>query len=293
MKCCRDNRSGRLISGLFARQTVRGARRRLKLKIMKVNKSLFTKKEPEKKLLLFFKKKAGRGSDGRITVRHKGGGVKRLYRIIDFGEEKLNIPAKVIAIEYDPNRTSFISLLEYEDGDKRYIICPQGFKVGDTVICAEKAEIKTGNRMKLGNIPVGTQVYNVEIEPGRGGKLIRGAGTSAAVLAQEGKYTQLVLSSSEVRRIPRECFASVGQVSFPEHKFIEIGKAGRARHRGIRPTVRGTAMNPVDHPHGGGEGRSPIGLKHPKTPWGKPALGVKTRKKKWTDKLIIQRRSKR
>lgn len=263
-----------------------------KLKIMKYK--LLTKKEPEKKLLLPLKKKAGRGNSGRITVRHKGGGVKRLYRIIDFGQEKLNMPAKVIAIEYDPNRTSFICLLEYEDGEKRYQICPQELKVGDTVICLEKTEVKTGNRMKLKNIPVGTQIYNIEIEPGRGGKLVRGAGTSARVVVQEGKYTHLIFPSTEVRKILAECYASIGQVSYPEHKFIKIGKAGRSRLMGIRPRVRGTAMNPCDHPHGGGEGRSPIGLKHPKTPWGKTALGVKTRKKKkWMSKLIIQRRKKK
>ncbi|MDO8435778.1 MAG: 50S ribosomal protein L2, partial [bacterium] len=229
---------------------------------------------------------------GRITVRHKGGGAKRLYRIIDFGEEKINIPGKVIALEYDPNRTSIICLVEYEGSDKRYVLCPCDLKVGDSIICAEKAEIKTGNRMKLKNIPVGTQVHNVELEPDRGGKLIRGAGTTAAVLAQEGKYTHLEMPSGEVRKINNECFASIGQVSFPEHKFIEIGKAGRSRHMGIRPTVRGVAMNPPDHPHGGGEGRSPIGMPYPKTPWGKHALGVKTRKNKWTNKLIIQRRKK-
>lgn len=254
---------------------------------------IFTKKEPEKRLLLALKERAGRARSGRITVRHKGGGVKRLYRIIDFGEEKLNISAKVIAIEYDPNRTSFICLLEYEDGEKRYQICPQGLRVGDTIICAEKTEIKTGNRMKLKNIPIGTQVYNIEVEPGRAGKLVRGAGSLAEVIAQEEKYTHLVFPSSEVRKIFSECYASIGQVSFPEHKFIKIGKAGVSRHKGRRPTVRGSAMNPPDHPHGGGEGRTSIGLKHPKTPWGKPALGVKTRKKKWTDKLIIQRRSKK
>lgn len=259
-----------------------------------MQKYKLTKKEPEKKLLLSLKKKAGRGASGRITVRHRGGGVKRLYRIIDFGQEKLNLAAKVIAQEYDPNRTSFICLLEYEDGEKRYQICPQELKIGDVIICAEKTEIKTGNRMKLKNIPVGTPVYNIEIEPAKGGKLIRGAGTSASVIAQEGRHTHLVFPSSEVRKIFGECYASIGQVSFPEHKFIKIGKAGRSRLKGRRPTVRGSAMNPVDHPHGGGEGRTPIGLKYPKTPWGKPALGVKTRnKKKWTNKLIIQRRKKK
>ena len=258
-----------------------------------MQKYKFTKKKPEKRLLVPLNKKGGRGSSGRITIRHKGGGAKRLYRIIDFGQEKLNIAAKVIAVEYDPNRTSFICLLEYENREKRYQICPQELKIGDTIICAEKTEVKTGNRMKLKNIQVGTQVYNVEIEPGRGGKLARGAGTSAKIIAQEGRYTHLVFPSSEVRKIFCEGYASIGQVSFPEHKFIEVGKAGRSRLKGIRPGVRGTAMNPVDHPHGGGEGRSPIGLKHPKTPWGKPALGVKTRKKKWTNKLIIQRRKKK
>ncbi len=256
-------------------------------------KKLLTKKEPEKRLLIALKRRAGRGSSGRITVRHKGGGVKKLYRMVDFGQEKLGRPAKVIAIEYDPYRTAFISLLEYEDGEKRYQICPQGLEVGDSVICSEVAEIKIGNRMKLKNIPVGTQVYNVEIEPGRGGKLMRSAGTAAKVIAQESGFVHLEMSSGEIRKIPQGCFASIGQVSRTEHRFAIIGKAGRVRLKGKRPTVRGTAMNPPDHPHGGGEGRSPIGLKHPKTPWGKPALGVKTRKKKWTDKLIIQRRQKK
>jgi len=245
-------------------------------------------------LLLTLKRKAGRGAGGRISVRHKGGGgVKKRYRIIDFGQEKTDIPAKVIALEYDPNRTAFIMLLEYEDGEKRYRLCPQGLEVGDKIICSEATEAKTGNRMKLKNILVGTPVYNIEIQPGKGGKIIRGAGTSAKVLAQEGKYADIAMSSGETRKISRECFASIGQVSFPEHKFIRLGKAGRSRHLRKRPTVRGTAMNPVDHPHGGGEGRTGIGLKYPKTPWGKPALGVKTRKRKWTDKYIIKRRQKK
>ncbi|MFH1714431.1 MAG: 50S ribosomal protein L2 [Candidatus Nealsonbacteria bacterium] len=252
-----------------------------------------TKKEPEKKLLLRLKQKAGRGRGGRITVRHRGGGVKRLYRIIDFGQEKLNMPAKVQAIEYDPYRTSFICLLEYGDGDKRYRLCPHGLKVGETVVCGEKEETKTGNRMKLKNIPVGTSVFNIEIATGMGGKLARGAGTAARILNHEGKFTHLISPSSEVKMVSSENFATVGQVSFPEHKFIKIGKAGRKRLKGIRPTVRGSAMVPADHPHGGGEGRTGIGLKYPKTPWGKPALGVKTRKNKWTDKLIVQRRKKR
>ncbi len=254
---------------------------------------ILTKKEPEKKLLLYLKKRAGRGVSGRITVRHKGGGAKRLYRIIDFGQEKINIPAQVIAIEYDPNRNCFICLLQYEDGEKRYVIAVKDIKIGDKIIFAEKTEIKLGNRMKLKNIPVGTQVFNIELDPGRGGKIVRGAGTSARVVSQEGNYTHLVLPSSEVRKIPSECFATIGQVSFPEYKFINWGKAGRTRLLGIRPTVRGAAMNPKDHPHGGGVGKSPIGMPYPKTPWGKPARGVKTRKKKWTDKLILQRRSKK
>ena len=260
---------------------------------MDTNKKLLTKKEPEKRLLLSFKDRAGRGDSGRITVRHQGGGVKRLFRIIDFNQNKSGIPAKVIAIEYDPYRTSLICLLEYEDKEKRYQILPQGLKVGDTIICRDAAEIRIGNRMKLKNIPVGTQIYNIEVEPGKGGKLVRGAGTAAIISSQEGKYTHLVFPSSETRKIPSECFASIGQVSFPEHKFIRLGKAGKSRLLGIRPRVRGTAMNPVDHPHGGGKDKTPIGMEYPKTPWGKPARGVKTRKKKWIDKLIIQRRNKK
>lgn len=260
---------------------------------MKKHKAI-TKQKPEKKLLLSLKRKAGRGRGGRITVRHKGGGVKRRYRTIDFGQEKINVPAKVAAIEYDPNRTAFICLLQYEDGEKRYRICPNELKVGENIICAEKAELKIGNRMKLKNIPSGTQIYDIEVEPGRGGKMARGAGTSAKILTQEDKLVHLVFPSSEVKMVLGDCFASIGQVSYPEHKFVKIGKAGRKRRRGIRPTVRGTAMIPIDHPHGGGEGRAPIGLKYPKTPWGKPALGVKTRgRKKWTSKYIIQRRKKK
>jgi len=253
---------------------------------------LLTKKEPEKKLLKFIKKKAGRARSGRITVRHRGKGAKRLYRIIDFGQEKLGLQAKVVALEYDPYRTSFIALLEYQDGEKRYILAPQNLKIGDEIIISEKAGIRPGNRRKLKNIPVGTQLYNIEIEPGKGGKLVRGAGTAAKILAQEGKFVHLEMPSSEIRRISRECFASIGMVSRPEHKFTTLSKAGRTRHMRRRPAVRGTAMVPADHPHGGGEGRAPIGLKHPKTPWGRPALGGKTRKKKWTDKYIIKRRHK-
>jgi len=256
-------------------------------------KSILTKKEPEKKLLLYLKKNAGRSSSGRITVRHQGGGAKRLYRVIDFGQEKLDVPAEVIALEYDPNRTAYISLLEYKDGEKRYRLAPQNLKVGDEIIISDKTEIKIGNRMKLKNVPVGTQVFDVEIESGKGGKSIRSAGAAAVVVAQEGNSTHLEMPSSEIRKVSGDCFASVGQVSHAEYRFITIGKAGRMRHKGIRPTVRGTAMNPCDHPHGGGEGKTPIGLKHPKTPWGKPALGIKTRKKKWTDKFIISRRKKK
>lgn len=257
-------------------------------------KKLLAKKEPEKGLILFLKKRAGRGSNGRITVRHKGGGVKKMYRIIDFGQDKFNIPATVLSIEYDPNRNSFISLVEYEDKKRKYLIAPKDLKIGDKIICSEVAEIKTGNRMKLKNIPVGTQIFNIELEPGRGGKIVRGAGTAAKIISQEGVYTHLVLPSSEIRKISSECFATIGQVSFPEYKFISLESAGRARRLGIRPSVRGSAMNPKDHPHGGGVGKTPIGMPYPKTPWGKPARGGKTRrKKKWTNKLIIQKRSKR
>ncbi|MBU0476553.1 50S ribosomal protein L2 [Patescibacteria group bacterium] len=259
----------------------------------KKSKSILTKKKPEKKLLLSLKRRAGRGRSGRITVRHQGGGAKRLYRIVDFSQKKLDKKAKVIALEYDPYRTAFIMLLEYEDGDKRYRIAPQKIKVGDSVVCADKAQLKSGNRMKLKNIPSGTIVYNIEITPLGGGKMVRGAGAGAKILAQEEKYTHLEMPSKEIRKVSRECFATVGAVSRPEHRYEKIENAGRKRLSGIRPSVRGSAMNPVDHPHGGGEGRSPIGMKHPKTPWGKPALGVKTRRRKWTNKYIIKRRKKK
>jgi len=248
----------------------------------------------EKRLLLTLKSRAGRGKSGRITVRHKGGGVKKRYRITDFGQRKIDIPAKVLALEYDPYRTAFLMLLEYEDGEKRYRIAPDKIKVGDTVICSERTEIKTGNRMKVSNIPVGTLIYNIELAPGEGGKMVRAAGGTAKVLANEGKYTNLEMPSGEVRRVFQKCFATIGMVSHPEWRYTNLRKAGTKRLMGIRPRVRGSAMNPVDHPHGGGEGRSGIGMKHPKTPWGKPALGVRTRrKKKWTKKLIIKRREKR
>lgn len=255
--------------------------------------SVLTKKKPEKKLLKGLRKKSGHSSKGRITVRHKGGGAKRRYRMVDFGQKKIDVSSKVIAFEYDPFRSSFIVLLEDDDKEKRYILCPQGLKIGDSIICSEKTSVSIGNRMKLKNIPSGAIVYNIELEPGRGGKITRSAGTSAQILGQEEKYTQLKMPSGEVRKILGECFASIGEVSNPEHRFIKIGKAGRSRWKRRRPTVRGSAMNPVDHPHGGGEGRSPIGMPYPKTPWGRHALGVKTRKKKWTDKLIIKRRKKK
>ena len=256
--------------------------------------SQLTKKRPEKKLLKYVRRSVGRSkSSGRITTRHKGGGVKKLYRIIEFSQTRLDFPAKVIALEYDPNRTAFIALIQYANNEKQYIIAPQELKVGDEVIFSEKAPLTAGNRIKLKNAPVGTNVYNIELEPGRGGKIVRSAGSSAQVLAQDGKYTSLKMPSTETRRFLGECFASVGMVSNPENRFYTIGKAGKSRHKGRRPHVRGSVMNPVDHPHGGGEGRQPIGLKHPKTPWGRPALGVKTRKrKKWSNKLIIQRRKK-
>lgn len=265
----------------------------LKNQATKENFRILTKKEPEKRLLLKLQKRAGRAHSGRITMRHQGGGAKQLYRIVDFGQQKINQKGKVVSLEYDPNRTAFIILVQFEDGEKRYQLAPQNLKVGDEIVCAEKAEIRPGNRMKLKNIPVGTQIYNVEIDPDRGGKLVRGAGVAAEVLAHEVKYAQIRMPSSEIRKILQECFATIGAVSRSEHMYTIIGKAGRMRHKGVRPTVRGSAMNPVDHPHGGGEGRAPIGLKHPKTPWGKIAKGVKTRRRRWTDKFIIARRKKR
>jgi large subunit ribosomal protein L2 len=257
--------------------------------------SLLTKKRAQKSLVKYVRRSNGRSrANGRITVRHKGGGVKKLYRIIEFSQTVMNSAAKVIALEYDPNRTAFIALIEYPDAKKQYMIAPQDLKVGDTVMFSEKAPLIPGNRMKLKNISVGTNVYNIEMEPGKGGILVRSAGSAAQVLAQEHGFTNLKMPSSEVRKVKDECFATVGMVSNPENRFYRVGKAGKSRLKGRRPHVRGSAMNPVDHPHGGGEGRQPIGLKHPKTPWGKPALGVKTRyRKKWTNKYIIQRRKKK
>lgn len=255
-------------------------------------KTILSKKRPEKRLLAPLKSKGGRNFTGRVTVRHRGGGVKRMYRIVDFGQEKMGIPGQVIALEYDPNRTAYLALVEYTDKDKRYILAAHNIKKGDAIICAEGGEIKIGNRMKLKNIPVGIEVFNIELEPGKGGKIVRSAGSVARVMALDGTFVQLEMPSKEIRRVPAECFASIGQVSHPEYRFEERGKAGTSRLKGWRPTVRGSAMNPPDHPHGGGEGRTGIGLRHPKTPWGKPALGVRTRKNRWTKKLIIRRRKK-
>ncbi len=250
-----------------------------------------TRDEPERSLLRPLKKKAGRNNQGRLTVRHRGGGHKRHYRVIDFRREKDGIPAKVASIEYDPNRSAFIALLHYADGEKRYILAPLGLKVGDTVVSGAGADIKPGNALPLRNIPVGTLVHNIELKPGRGGQLVRAAGAAAQVMAKEGDYAHIRLPSGEVRLIHLDCKATVGQVGNVDHENITIGKAGRSRWLGIRPTVRGVVMNAADHPHGGGEGKSPIG-RHPVTPWGKPALGVKTRKRtKASDKMIIKRRT--
>ncbi|MDP3981998.1 MAG: 50S ribosomal protein L2 [bacterium] len=254
---------------------------------------ILSKKNPEKSLLVSLTKTGGRNSTGRITVRHRGGGARKIYRVVDFGQEKKGIPGEVTAIEYDPNRRAHLALVQYETGEKGYLLATHGMKEGDRVLCDEVVPVSMGNRMKLKNIPQGSQVYNVELERDRGGKIVRGAGTSAKLLAIEDTYVTLELPSSEVRKISEECYASIGMVSNPEHRYKRIKNAGRSRLMGRRPEVRGSAMNPVDHPHGGGEGRSPIGLKHPKTPWGKPALGVKTRRKKWTDKLIVRRRIKK
>ncbi|MGB9802960.1 50S ribosomal protein L2 [Desulfofundulus sp.] len=250
-----------------------------------------TKTEPEKSLLVPLKKKAGRNFQGRITVRHRGGGHKRMYRIIDFKRDKDGVPARVASIEYDPNRSARIALLHYADGEKRYILAPVGLEVGMTVVSGPDADIKVGNTLPLRNIPVGTLVHNLELYPGGGGQLVRSAGAAAQVMAKEGKYAHIRMPSGEMRLLLLDCRATIGQVGNVEHENITIGKAGRSRWLGIRPTVRGVVMNPVDHPHGGGEGRSPIG-RNPVTPWGKPALGARTRKKKPSDRLIIKRRAK-
>ena len=254
-----------------------------------------TKKTPERSLVTDLRHRAGRNNQGKITVRHQGGGARRKYRIIDFKRTKNDgIPATVKAIEYDPNRTCFIALLVYADGEKRYILAPLGLKVGDTVMSGPTADIKPGNCLPIANIPLGTLVHNIEIKVGRGGQMVRSAGTAAQVMAKEGDYAQIRLPSGEVRRVSLNARATVGQVGNTDHSNVRIGKAGRKRHMGIRPTVRGVVMNPVDHPHGGGEGRSPVGMPAPMSPWGKKTQGVKTRKhKKYSDKLIVSRPNKK
>ena len=252
-----------------------------------------TVSKPEKSLLAKISQKGGRNNTGKMTVRHQGGGHKRQYRIIDFKRTKDNIPARVATIEYDPNRSARIALLNYADGEKRYIIAPHGLKVGDVVYSGPESDIKPGNALPLANIPLGTQVHNIEMKIGKGGQIVRSAGTSAQLMAKEGNYALLRLPSGELRRVRVECRATVGVVSNIDHENITIGKAGRQRWKGIRPGNRGVTMNPCDHPHGGGEGKSPVGRKHPVTPWGKPAHGVKTRdKKKASSKLIVKRRTK-
>ncbi|MCL2678798.1 MAG: 50S ribosomal protein L2 [Dehalococcoidia bacterium] len=251
-----------------------------------------TKSTPEKALLAPRKQSAGRNSQGKLTVRHRGSGVKRRLRIVDFKRDKVGVPGKVAAIEYDPNRSANLALIHYVDGDKRYIISPSGVKVGEMVKVAEDAELKPGNTLPLRNMPTGTLIHNIETEVGRGGKLVRSAGAVAQLMAKEGDYVLVRLPSGEMRRVRAECRATVGQVGNLEHSNVKLGKAGRKRRMGWRPAVRGIAMTPRDHPHGGGEGRSPIGMAGPKTPWGKPALGYKTRKPKPSDKLIVKRRGK-
>lgn len=252
-----------------------------------------TTNKPEKSLLRPWHQKSGRNNQGRITVRHRGGGVKRQYRLIDSKRyEKLNIPARVESIEYDPNRTAFIALLVYADGEKRYIIAPNHLKVGDKIICGEKVKVKPGNCMPLRNIPVGFDIYDLELSPSKGAQAIRSAGSSGKVMSLDSEMAQVMMPSGEVRYVSKDCYATIGAVGNADHSNIVIGKAGRMRLMGRRPQVLGKSMNPVDHPHGGGEGHGPIGMKHPKTPWGKPALGVKTRSKKPSDRLIIKKRKK-
>ena len=256
-----------------------------------VNEEITKGNKPEKSLTVTAKKNSGRNNQGRITVRHKGGGVKRKYRIIDFKRNKLDIPGKVASIEYDPSRTANIALINYVDGEKRYILAPKNLKVGDQIIAGEAADIKPGNALPIMNIPVGTLVHHIELRPGKGGEIARSAGTSAQILGRETDYVLVRLSSGEQRKVLGTCMATVGEVGNEDSSLVKIGKAGRKRHMGIRPTVRGSAMNPNDHPHGGGEGRAPVGRKSPMTPWGKPALGVKTRKNKQTNKFILRRRN--
>ena len=256
-----------------------------------VNEEITTS-TPEKSLTVTLKKNSGRNNQGRITVRHQGGGVKRKYRIIDFKRNKVNVPGTVATIEYDPNRTANIALINYADGEKRYIIAPKGLEVGAVIESGENTDIKIGNALPIMNIPVGTMIHNIELRPGKGGELARSAGTSAQILGREDDYVMIRLSSGEQRKVLGTCMATIGVVGNEDSSLVKIGKAGRSRHLGIRPTVRGSVMNPNDHPHGGGEGRAPVGRKAPMTPWGKPALGLKTRKKKQSDKFIVRRRSK-
>ena len=256
------------------------------------NEILTKKVKPEKSLLESTSKTGGRNHSGKITVRHIGGGAKRKYRKIDFKRNKLDILGRVASIEYDPNRTANIALINYRDGEKRYILAPEGLIVGQDIIAGETADIKVGNALPLGNIPVGTVIHNVELRPGKGGELARSAGSKAQIIGREDKYVMVRLTSGEQRLILKTCYATIGEVGNSDYELVSLGKAGRTRHMGIRPTVRGSVMNPNDHPHGGGEGRTPIGRSGPMTPWGKPALGFKTRKKKASDKLIVRRRNK-
>lgn len=252
-----------------------------------------TTDKPQKSLIAKKKNHGGRNVNGRVTVRHRGGGARRRLRIVDFKRKKHDIPARVAEIEYDPNRSANIALLHYADGEKAYILAPQGLRKGDSVISGEKVDIKPGNSLPIANIPTGTIIHNVEMKEGRGGQLVRAAGSGAQLVAKEGDYAQLRMPSGEIRLIRQKCFATIGQIGNTDHGNVKLGKAGRKRHMGIRPTVRGTAMSPRDHPHGGGEGRSPIGMPSPKSPWGKPTLGKKTRRNKSTDKYIVRRRKKK
>lgn len=252
-----------------------------------------TRTEPERSLVRPGRKITGRNNQGRVTVRHRGGGHKRLYRVVDFRRDKFGVPGRVASIEYDPNRSARIALVVYADGEKRYIVAPLGLQVGNQIQSGSEAEVRMGNALPLKNIPLGTVVHNVELQPGRGGQLARSAGVGAQLMAKEGDYAMLRLPSGELRRVPLVCMATVGQVGNPEHANIKIGKAGRKRWQGWRPAVRGVAMEPNSHPHGGGEGRTPVGMPGPKTPWGKPAMGYKTRKNKRTEKFIVRRRSKK
>jgi len=252
-----------------------------------------TKKTPERSLIVPLRRTGGRNAQGRITVRHRGGGARRYIRLVDFKRDKHGVPARVAAIEYDPNRTARLALLFYADGEKRYIIAPLGVKVGDTLMSGPEADIKPGNSLPISNIPVGTMIHNVELKEGKGAQMVRSAGAAAQLVAKEGDYAQIRLPSTEVRLVRQGCYATIGQVGNVDHSNIKLGKAGRKRHMGIRPTVRGSAMNPNDHPHGGGEGRQPIGMPGPKSPWGKPTLGYKTRHNKNTDKYIVRRRRRK